>query len=139
MGGIAMSKYTVRLGAPIALVAVALLGACRSDQKKGPDSTAPGADRTLNRDLALANRDTVSQPQLKDVPANAAVTPAATRPATRPPVRRPPARSTAQGSQPANPAPPVKATTSSGNVVTTNPAGTSNPAAAGRGAVGMIP
>ena len=66
-----MSKYTRRLGAPIALATVTLLGACRSDAKKGPDSTALGADTTLNRDLALANRDSAAQPQLKDVPANA--------------------------------------------------------------------
>ena len=69
-GGIPMLKYTRRLGAPFALVTVALLGACRSDAKKA-DSTALGADTSLNRDLALANRDTAAQPQLKDVPANA--------------------------------------------------------------------
>ena len=38
-----MLKYTRRLGAPIALATVTLLGACRSDAKK-TDSTALGAD-----------------------------------------------------------------------------------------------
>ena len=71
-----MLKYTRRLGAPIALVTVTLLGACGSDAKKA-DSTALGADTTLNRDLALANRDSAAQPQLKDVPAS---TPAASTP-----------------------------------------------------------
>ena len=66
-----MSKYIRRYAAPIALVTVALLGACRSESKRA-DSTALGADTTLNRDLALANRDTTAQPQLKDIPANAA-------------------------------------------------------------------
>ena len=58
-----MLKYTRRLG-PSLLVAAALLGACSSESKKGPDSVALGADSTLNRDLAMANRDSTSQPQL---------------------------------------------------------------------------
>src|SRR5215475_3150234 len=90
-GGIPMMKYTRRVTAPFALVAVAttvLLGACRSDAKK-TDSTALGADTTLNRDLALANRDSGTQPSLKDIPANepAATTPAPTRPRTTTPSR----------------------------------------------------
>ena len=71
-----MKKYTRRLGAPIVFVAVALLGACSSGEKKGPDGSALGADTTLNKDLALASRDSVSKPQLQDVPANAPAAPA---------------------------------------------------------------
>jgi hypothetical protein len=120
-----MLKYTRRLGAPIALATVALLGACRSDAKKA-DSTALGADSTLNRDLALANRDTASQPQLKDVPANA---PAASTP--KPSTPRP--------SRPApRPSAPPTTTTPSGNTVTTNPGAKTNPGATGGGAVGTI-
>ena len=79
-----MMKYTRRLGAPMAIAAAAWLGACHSDAKKS-DSTVLGADTALNRDLALANRDTTAQPELKDVAPNA---PAATEskpsaPATR--------------------------------------------------------
>lgn len=130
-----MMKYTSRFAAPL-LVAATLLGACNSDNKKGPDSTALGPDSALNRDLAMANRDTTAQPQLKDVPANTA-TPAPTT--TRPQTRTPTTRTT-----PAKPAPrpatqpttPTTKTTPSGNTVSTNPGGTST---SGGGAVGTIP
>jgi hypothetical protein len=122
-----MLKYTRRLGAPIALATVALLGACRSDAKKA-DSTALGADSALNRDLALANRDTAAQPQLKDVPANA---PAATAPKPSSP------RPSRPAAKPA-PKPSGPVTTPSGNTVTTNPGAKNNPAASGGGAVGTI-
>ncbi|MEP6494891.1 MAG: hypothetical protein ABJF01_19545 [bacterium] len=126
-----MSKYTRRLGAPFVLASVILISACSSDAKKGPDSTALGADTTLNKDLALAGRDTTKQPQLKDVPptpaANAPSRPVAKQPARTPP-RTPPATTPA-------PKPSVPATTAGGNVVTTTPAG----AASGGGAVGSIP
>ena len=62
-----MIKHTRRLGASIFLTA-AILAACNSEAKKGPDSTALGADSALNRDLAMANKDTAAQPALKDVP-----------------------------------------------------------------------
>src|SRR5690348_14934145 len=136
-----MTKYT-RGSAAILLVAAAVLGACSSGDKKGPDSAALGADSTLNRDLALANRDTTVQPQLKDVPANA---PAAPAPTTTRPVTKTPAR-TAPKTAPRTPAPrpatppePITKTTPSGNTVTTNPSSGSNPAATGGGAVGTIP
>lgn len=129
-----MLKYTRRLGAPIALATVALLGACRSDAKKA-DSTALGADSSLNRDLALANRDTAAQPQLKDVPAN---TPAAT-PAPKPSTPRPASKPTPKPSAPASkPSAPTTVTTPSGNTVTTNPGSSANPGATGGGAVGTI-
>ena len=137
-----MKKYTRRLGAPIVFVAVALLGACSSGEKKGPDGSALGADTTLNKDLALASRDSVSKPQLQDVPANAPAAPA--------PVKRAPARTERPRETPRNqpretprnnppaPAPePTTRTTPSGNTETRNP-GTGNPSAAGGGAVGTI-
>jgi hypothetical protein len=130
-----MLKYT-RGSAAFVLVASALLGACSSDNKKGPDSAALGADSTLNRDLALANHDTTVQPALKDVPANAPAAPAPTT--TRPQAKTPPRttpRTTTPTPRPANPAPK---TTPSGNTVTTNPASGANPAASGGGAVGTI-
>src|SRR6516164_8965901 len=65
-----MSKYIRQIGLPTLAVALAALAACGRETKR-PDSTALGADSALNRDLALANRDTAAQPQLKDVPANA--------------------------------------------------------------------
>src|SRR5512141_324927 len=86
-GGTPMLKYTSRYAASL-LVAATLLGAC-SSEKKGPDSTALGADSALNRDLAMANRDSAAQPQLQDVPANTATpAPTTTRPQTRTPTTR---------------------------------------------------
>lgn len=130
-----MTKYTRRLGVPL-LVAAALLGACRSEPKQGPESTALGADSTLNRDLAMANRDSTAQPQLKDVPANepaAAPVPTTTRPRTTTP--RTPPRSPAP--RPSTPA-PTTTTTKSGNTQTTNPGAATNPSSTGGGAVGSI-
>jgi hypothetical protein len=132
-----MLKYTRHLGAPIVFASVVLLGACSSDAKKGPDSTALGADTTLNRDLALAGRDTTAQPQLKDVPpTSGAKAPARSAPRTP---SRPTPRAPANNTPAPRPNPPVPTTTttSSGNTVTTNPTGTRS--GAGGGAVGMIP
>jgi hypothetical protein len=135
-----MSKYIRRLGAS-ALVAAATLAACsKSDNKV--DSTALKSDSTLNRDLALANRDTAAQPQLADVP----TTPAASAPKAQPRVSSPPARvnrpaQSGRTTRPADrPAPsnPAPTTTASGNTVTTNPGGSSNPGASGGGSVGSI-
>jgi hypothetical protein len=132
-----MTKYTRRVAAPFALAAVSamtMLAACRSDSKPA-DSAALGADSTLNRDLALANRDSAAQPQLKDVAPDA---PAATAPKTSAPTRP---KTTPRPSAPAPKTTPPATTTSktaSGNTVTTSPAGGTNPAAAGGGAVGMI-
>ena len=53
----------------LSVTSVALLltlGACKGEKKGGDDVLAQ--DSTLTRDLQLANRDTTSQPQLKDVP-----------------------------------------------------------------------
>src|SRR5689334_7938348 len=132
-----MLKYTRRLG-PSLLVAAALLGACSSESKKGPDSL--GADSTLNRDLAMANRDSTSQPQLKDVPANqpAAPAPEKSAPARSTPKTTP--KSTAKSAPKSSPPPATVATTTpSGNTVTTNPGAAKNPSTSGGGAVGSIP
>lgn len=132
-----MTKYTRRLGAPL-LVAAALLGACRSEPKQGPESTALGADSTLNRDLAMANRDSTAQPQLKDVPANQP----AEAPPPAPTTTRP--RTTTPRTTPRTPAPrpstpaPTTTTTKSGNTQTTTPGAAANPSATGGGNVGSI-
>src|SRR5678816_4793962 len=101
-----MLKYTRHLGAPFVFATVILLGACSSDAKKGPDSLALGADSTLNRDLALAGRDTTAQPQLKDVPPGTAAPKTPSRPAPRSPAR-PPAATTPRP----NPKTPTTTTT----------------------------
>lgn len=138
-----MSKYTRPLGASL-LAAACLLGACRSENKKGPDSTALSADTTLSRDLALAGRDTTVQPQLKDVPANAPATPEPAAPTHRTETRAREHNRSREGRAEARPqpvAPPVPTTTTtpSGNTVTSNPGAAANPSASGGGAVGMIP
>jgi hypothetical protein len=62
-----MTKYMGRFTMPIVVGAVVLLAACGGDKNKADTSLA--ADTTLNRDLALAGKDTAAQPQLTDVPA----------------------------------------------------------------------
>ena len=129
-----MTKYIHRLAAPFVLVAALSFGACSSSDSKTDTSLA--SDTALNRDLALANRDSAAQPQLADVPATPAdetpepaartttpaPRPAATRPAPRPRTPTPPA--------------PTTRTTASGNTETRNPSGSA--AASGGGAVGTI-
>jgi hypothetical protein len=136
-----MSKYIVRLSAPLALSLALLAGACKDS--KNSDTLAQ--DTSLNRDLQMANQDTTAQPQLQDVPATgtpsvpeasnsapivrtpsrAASTPPRTPPrtTTRTPVRTTP--------QPSNPT-PVPTTTASGNTVTRGNSGSER-------AVGSIP
>lgn len=134
-----MLKYIRRVG-PSLLVSAALLGACSSESKKGPDSVGLGADSTLNRDLAMANRDSTSQPQLKDVPASSAAAPAPEK--TAPPRRE--TKSTPKSAPKSTPKtgpppPPVTTTTPGGNTVTSNPGAGKNPSTSGGGAVGSIP
>lgn len=127
-----MISFSRRVAAPLALAATVFVGACSSDSSKS-DSTALGADSTLSRDLALANRDSTAQPELKDIPA---ATPAPTTPApSRPKATAP---KTAPKTTPKT-TPPAETKTPSGNTVVSNPGGTANPAASGGGAVGMIP
>jgi hypothetical protein len=130
-----MSKYIRQLGLPTLVVAMAALAACRSDAKRS-DSTALGADTTLNRDLALANRDSGSQPQLKDVPNSPPPKePAASRSA---PARksRPEPRNNNPSPRPSTPAASLPTTTPSGNTVTANTGAAAS--TAGGGAVGTI-
>ncbi|HEY2164479.1 MAG TPA: hypothetical protein VGH04_10835, partial [Gemmatimonadaceae bacterium] len=114
------AKDTRRIGASIVLTAV-LFAACSKDAKKGPDSAALGADSSLTRDLAMANRDSAAKPELKDAPA----------PETR---KRPEPR--AHDARPSTPKPGAAATTPSGNTETRNRAGSE--AARAGGAVGTI-
>ncbi len=114
----------------IFLSAALALGACSSD-KKNEDILAQ--DTSLTRDLALANADTLSQPQLQDVPANAVQTPATgSAPAPAPKIRvvdratgrqaQPPV---ARRTQSAPAATPIQQpiVTENGNVVTENARG----------------
>jgi hypothetical protein len=124
-----MRLSTTAARASLLLATGIVLGAC-SDRSKTDDALAQ--DTSLTRDLALANRDTASQPQLKDVavqtePAPAQVAPApaprkrtATRAATRAvaPSRVAVRRSTATNPQPTEPAPGASVVSSSGNTVT---------------------
>jgi hypothetical protein len=131
-----MSKYIRRFGTPMIVAAFTFIAACGSNAKKGPDSTALGTDSTLNRDLALASRDTAAQPQLKDVPATTPEAPAPSTAKKRAPERttpRPPSRPNKPAVMPPATT-PATTTTPSGNTVTTN-----SKSDAGGGAVGMIP
>jgi hypothetical protein len=118
-----MAKDTRRFGASIVLAA-ALFAACSSEAKKAPDSAALGADSSLSKDLAMANRDTTAKPELKDVPA-----PSEAR-------KRPEPAKRGADTKPSTPKPVAVATTPSGNAVTKNPAGSE--AANAGGAVGTI-
>jgi hypothetical protein len=131
-----MLKYT-RLRTPLALAFAASLAACGGNDGASSDS-ALLQDSALNRDLALANQsDTLSQPDLTDIPAAPATpepltvdrAPAspAPRPAASTPVRRP----TTPAPRPRTPAP---TTTASGNTVSSGSSGS-----ASGGAVGSIP
>src|SRR5262245_42839628 len=87
-----MTKYTGRLVAPIAVGALAFLAACGGD--KGKADSALATDTTLNRDLALAGRDTAAQPALTDVPNAASKTTAKAPTGTK---SKTPATKTASG------------------------------------------
>lgn len=78
-----MRLSTTAASASLLLAIGLALGAC-SDRSKTDDVLAQ--DTSLTRDLALANRDTASQPQLKDVPVQTEPAPAqvAPEPAPRP-------------------------------------------------------
>lgn len=113
----------------VAVLAAALaLSACSGDTKR-EDILAQ--DSSLTRDLALANQDTLAQPQLQDVPANADQTPVAEPEAVAPRIRvvsratgrpvKPPVVRRTQ-SAPAAEAPQA-VVTESGNTVTENARG----------------
>ena len=119
--------------ATFAMAVFASLAACSSGDKAKGDS-ALATDSALNKDLALAGRDTTVKPALNDVPVTPAATPAPapvrsttpTRAATRPAPA--PVRHTTPPRQPT--------TTASGNTVTRNPTGTAG--SGGGGSVGTI-
>ncbi len=107
----------------LAAILVLSLAACQQD-KKSEDVLAQ--DSSLNRDLALANSDTMAQPQLKDVPVQSdSVIAAPVRIARTPaqiltprgPIRRAPVQ---QAPQPVATAPVPSNVTASGNTVSTN-------------------
>jgi hypothetical protein len=133
-----MTKYIRRLRAPLALCAALAVAACTV--KDSNSDSALARDTALNRDLALAGRDTMSQPQLRDVPA----TPAATTPAPAPAPAASAPRSTTPAARPSTsgrtttPArtTPATTTTASGNTVTRNTTGSASSSAGG--AVGTI-
>lgn len=114
----------------VLLTAALALGACSGD-RKNEDILAQ--DSSLTRDLALANADTLSRPQLRDVPASAeqaSVTESAPAPAPRirvvdritgRPAQAPVLRRTQ--SAPAVDPTPQSVVTESGNVVTESPRG----------------
>lgn len=136
-----MTKYIRQLRTPLALSVALAVAACTVKDNKSDTSLA--ADSALNRDLKLANQDTAAQPQLRDVPATPAATPApaASTPSSTPAARPTTSRPTTTTSRPATtsrptttrPA-PTTTTTASGNTVTRTAPGT----AKGAGAVGTI-
>lgn len=118
-----MAKYIGRLATPLMLATAIMLGACKADSSK-QDTSALGSDSALNRDLALAGKDSTAQPALQDVPNN----PAATKTPSRPAASRP-----STSTRPSTPRPSTPTTTASGNTVTRPSSATS-----GGGAVGTI-
>ena len=74
-----MQTKILRIAAPVLLTVTLALGACKQGDK--PED-ALAQDTSLAHDLQLANADSVSQPQLKDVPAT--VEPAAAPVTTTP-------------------------------------------------------
>src|SRR5688572_3535998 len=111
----------------LAFAGAVAMAACSENAAK---EDALAQDTTLTRDLALANRDTASQPQLQDVPVEAEPVPAVVEVEPAPRVRAraaapPPARRTVVRPASAPRAAPVapeageSAVTSSGNTVTT--------------------
>jgi hypothetical protein len=116
-------KAFIRTAATVIAVGLAVT-ACSAD-KKNEDILAQ--DSSLTRDLALANQDTLSQPQLQDVPANAVQSPVESTPAPAPKMRVvargsgrevPPLVTRRTQSAPAPEATPQPVVTESGNAVT---------------------
>jgi hypothetical protein len=131
-----MAKYIGRLGAPLAFGAILALGACKTDSSKQDTANALNRDTSaLGRDLAMANRDTTAQPQLKDVPANPSGTssPSRTTTTSRTPARTSTSsRETSRTTTPRNE--PTR--TASGNTVTHPAAGEGSGGAVGTIAAG---
>jgi hypothetical protein len=118
------TKY-IRSFIPMLALAVAA-GAC-STKDNASDSLA--VDTSLNRDLALANRDSAAQPQLNDVPNGASSTPTRTGSSSGSTAPRTTTTKTTTTTTPKSTTP---STTTSGNKVTTGSTGAG-------GAVGTLP
>src|SRR5688572_21416166 len=114
---------------PTSLVFAAVFALSACSENAGKEDVL-AQDTTLTRDLALANRDTASQPQLQDVPVEAEPVPAVVEPEPAPRVRARPApppaarRTVVRPASVPRPAPVEPeigetAVTSSGNTVTT--------------------
>src|SRR4029453_7904334 len=102
-----MSKYISRIR-PLALTFALGVAACSKGDNKA-DTLA--TDTALSRDLQLATGDSAAQPQLKDVPATPAPTPAPTT--SKPRASRPAPKPATPKPEPAAPPRPP-----SGNTVT---------------------
>lgn len=119
-----MLTCNFRFAAPVAFSFAIALGACKGNA----DNATLATDTALGRDLAMANRDTAAQPQLRDVPTTPAATPApaVTMPkrTTTPPTPRPATRPTPRPTTTTTPTtPPAPTTTASGNTVTSGTRG----------------
>ena len=119
------TKY-IRSFIPVLALAFAA-GAC-STKDKTSDSLA--VDTSLNRDLALANRDSAAQPQLQDVPSGTANTSTRTGSSSSTGTARTTTKTTTTTRPKTTNTTP--STTTSGNKVTTGTTG-------GGGAVGTLP
>jgi hypothetical protein len=118
-----MKNKSIRLMALVAFTAIGL-SACKD--KRNDDVLA--RDTSLNRDLALANSDSLAQPQLKDVaPQTDSALPAPSRVARTPQqilTPRGPIRRISSAPAPTAPAAaPVSNVTENGNTVTTSAPG----------------
>ena len=122
------TKY-IRTFIPVLGLAIAA-GACTT---KDNNRDTLAVDTTLNRDLALANRDSAAQPQLNDVPSGTSTTRSGTSAGTT----SPRTSTTSSGSRSTTTTTrsntgSTSSTTSSGNKVTTGSTGAG-------GAVGTLP
>lgn len=116
----------------IPVLALAISAAACSTKEKTSDSLA--VDTSLNRDLAMANRDSAAQPQLKDVPSGSAATTRTGTSAGTGGTRTTTTRTTTTTPRTTTTTPrsTTPSTTSSGNRVSTGGTG-------GGGAVGTLP
>ncbi|MFN2637346.1 MAG: YMGG-like glycine zipper-containing protein [Gemmatimonadaceae bacterium] len=127
-----MTKTISRIATPVLFGITLALGACKQGDK--PED-ALAADTSLAHDIALANADTMAQPQLKDVPITVAPAQAPAAQAPRSTKRQTPAEILTPSKTPrrvattprTNPEPvsetPAPVTTASGNTVTEGNAG----------------
>lgn len=135
-----MTKFTFsRIATPVLFAATIALGACKQGDK--PED-ALAQDTSLAHDLQLANADTISQPELKDVPATVVPAPAPSEPAPKVTKRQTPSEILTPSRTPRRVATtprsttpvetePQPVTTLNGNTVTESAAGASTERALG--------